>query len=57
LPARLNAAKKSGEIPSTTDAVTLAAFYAMVIQGMAVKARDGASVVSLKRMALLAMKA
>jgi hypothetical protein len=35
----------------------LAAFYAMVIQGMAVQARDGAKLAMLKRMALMAMKA
>ena len=54
--ARLDAARKSGEIPTTTDTASLAAFYAMVIQGMAVQARDGASAASLKRMAILAME-
>ena len=54
--ARLEAARKSGELPSSTDTATLAAFYAMVIQGMAVQARDGASSASLKRMANLAMQ-
>ena len=36
---RLDTARKSGELPGITDIATLAAFYAMVIQGMAVQAR------------------
>lgn len=54
---RLEAARKAGELPADTDTATLAAFYAMVIQGMAVQARDGAKLAMLKRMALMAMKA
>ena len=55
--ARLEAARKSGELSTATDTATLAAYYAMVIQGMAVQARDGATPAKLKRMAQLAMEA
>ncbi len=54
---RLQSARRSGELPSQTDAAALAAFYAMVIQGMSVQARDGASTAMLKREAELAMRA
>ncbi|MBI3523809.1 MAG: TetR/AcrR family transcriptional regulator [Betaproteobacteria bacterium] len=54
---RLEAARTSGEIPPTTDTASLAAYYAMVIQGMAVQARDGAKTALLKRLAVLAMQA
>jgi AcrR family transcriptional regulator len=55
--ARLEDARNSGELPSQTDTLTLAAFYAMAVQGMAVQARDGAKAALLKRMAVLAMHA
>lgn len=55
--ARLESARRSGELPIKTDTSTLAAFYAMVVQGMAVQARDGAKTARLKRMAALAMQA
>ena len=54
---RLEVARKSGELPATTDTASLAAFYAMISQGMSVQARDGAKAVELKRLALLAMQA
>jgi AcrR family transcriptional regulator len=54
---RLEAARKSGELPMNTDTASLAAFYAMVSQGMSVQARDGASAAMLKRLAKLAMLA
>lgn len=54
---RLNHARKDGELPADTDTATLAAFFAMVIQGMAVQARDGAKPGQLKRMADLALQA
>jgi AcrR family transcriptional regulator len=54
---RLEAARKSGELASKTDTASLAAFYAMVSQGMSVQARDGAKEVELKRLAKLAMRA
>ncbi len=55
--ARLEAARKSGELAKTTDTAALAAFYAMVSQGMSVQARDGADAATLKRLAKLAMQA
>ena len=54
---RLEIARKAGELPPQTDTSTLAAFYAMVVQGMAVQARDGAKTALLKRMATMAMRA
>lgn len=55
--ARLESARKSGELPSKTDTASLAAFFAMVTQGMSVQARDGAKAAVLKRLAKLAMQA
>lgn len=54
---RLEAARKSGELPAKTDTASLAEFFAMVSQGMSVQARDGAEETALKRMVKLAMKA
>jgi AcrR family transcriptional regulator len=54
---RLEAARLAGELPADTDTATLAGYFAMVIQGMAVQARDGASATRLKRMAQMAMAA
>ena len=55
--ARLERARLDGEIAATTDTATLAAYVAMVIQGMAVQAIDGATASALEAMATLAMKA
>ena len=54
--ARLEDARRSGELPTQTDTSTLAAFYAMVVQGMSVQARDGAKGSLLMRLATLAMQ-
>lgn len=54
---RLTRARQDGELPAGTDTATLAAFFAMVIQGMAIQARDGAKPALLKRMADLALRA
>jgi hypothetical protein len=54
---RLEGARKAGDLPADTDTANLAAFYAMIIQGMAVQARDGAKPARLKRLAELAMQA
>jgi AcrR family transcriptional regulator len=54
---RLDRARQDGELPADTDTATLAAFYAMTIQGMAVQARDGAKPAMLKRLADLALRA
>ena len=53
---RFEAARKSGELPAKTDTASLAAFYALVTQGMSVQARDGANASTLKRLAKLAMR-
>ena len=53
---RLEAARKTGELAKNTDTSSLAAFYAMVTQGMSVQARDGATATTLKRLAKLAMR-
>ncbi len=55
--ARLDRARQDGELPADSDTATLAAYFAMVIQGLAVQARDGAKPVLLKRLADLAMQA
>lgn len=54
---RLETARKSGELPVKTDTASLAAFYAMVTQGMSVQARDGANARELKHLVKLAMRA
>lgn len=54
--ARLEVARKSGELAKKTDTTSLAAYFAMVTQGMSVQARDGATVVELTHLAKLAMK-
>jgi AcrR family transcriptional regulator len=54
---RLEAARKTGELSNKTDTASLAAFYAMVTQGMSVQARDGANATVLKRLAKMAMQA
>jgi len=54
---RLETACKAGELPGKTDTATLAAFFAMVTQGMSVQALDGADAAMLKRLVKLAMAA
>lgn len=54
---RLDAARASGELTKESDTATLAAYFASVIQGMAVQARDGARAPQLKRLAAVAMRA
>ena len=55
--ARFKSASRDGELPPNTDTAALAAFYAMVVQGMSTQARDGASTAMLRRDADLAMRA
>jgi AcrR family transcriptional regulator len=43
LKARIDRAVKDGELPRGTDTAALTDFYAMVIQGMSLQARDGAT--------------
>jgi AcrR family transcriptional regulator len=53
----LTAAKQTNEIAENVDIDILASYFAMVIQGMAVQALDGADKAKLERMAELAMHA
>lgn len=53
---RLESARKTGEIPKNTDTTTLAAYFAMVTQGMSVQARDGAKTAELNKLAKMAMQ-
>lgn len=54
---RLARARREGELPAGLDAKTLAAYFSMVIQGLAIQARDGASLKTLQALARLAMQA
>lgn len=54
---RLNAAVASGELPEATDVEALSRFYLSVIQGMAIQAKDGATVDELRGAAKAAMAA
>lgn len=54
---RLELASTVGDLPAQTDTAALAAFIAMVVQGMAVQAHDGASLGALEQMVELAMLA
>jgi len=57
LKARFDRAVREGELVRGTDTAALAGFYATVLQGMAIQARDGASVRSLGATAKAAMRA
>ena len=57
LRARLEAAVRNGELPADTDVGALANFYAAVIAGMSLQARDGASRKSLVATVEAAMRA
>ncbi|MFI6310236.1 TetR/AcrR family transcriptional regulator [Nocardia fusca] len=53
---RFDTAGKQGELAPDADPAALANFFAVVIQGMSQRARDGATVDDLRRVADLAMK-
>ena len=53
----LQAGVKSGELPRETDITQLARFYAAVVQGMSVQARDGANAKALRSIGETALKA
>jgi AcrR family transcriptional regulator len=55
--ARLERARKSGEIPAATDIDALARFYTAMVQGMSVQALDGAGRAALDAMVDIAMAA
>jgi AcrR family transcriptional regulator len=57
LKARLDRGVKEGELARGTDTAALADFYSMVIQGMSLQARDGASSKTLVAAAETAMRA
>lgn len=52
---RFEHAKVSGELPTATNCHSLARFFAAVIQGMSIQARDGADASELHAMAKQAM--
>jgi len=54
---RLRDAVRHGELPAHADLPALAAYYATVLHGMAIQARDGASRKILQQSARLAMLA
>lgn len=54
---RLEQAQRDGDLSSKASATSLAAYFALVIQGMSVQARDGASPALLQTVAELAMAA
>jgi AcrR family transcriptional regulator len=51
---RVSRAIEEGELPSSADAGAMAKFYAAVLQGMSVQARDGATRAELERVAAMA---
>ncbi|MCY1195099.1 MAG: TetR/AcrR family transcriptional regulator [Achromobacter veterisilvae] len=53
--ARLHAGAADGELPAGTDLKGLAAFYATVLHGMSIQARDGATRKTLQAVARQAM--
>ncbi|MGW5350552.1 TetR/AcrR family transcriptional regulator [Streptomyces sp. NPDC004031] len=55
--ARLRTAEQAGELPAGTDARSLAAYFAAVLQGMSQRARDGATAQELAATAELALAA
>jgi TetR/AcrR family transcriptional regulator, copper-responsive repressor len=57
LAARLDRAAAEGEIPPGTDTASLAHYFASVIQGVSIQARDGADKGTLRSIAALALKA
>ena len=54
--ARLELGRAAGELPAGQDCDALAAYFAMVIQGMAVQARDGATPQRLQQLAEMALR-
>ncbi|MEU4234582.1 hypothetical protein AB0F17_60780 [Nonomuraea sp. NPDC026600] len=54
---RLRTAQQDGELPPCADPRTLAGYFAVVIQGMSQRARDGADAGELAEIAELALAA
>ena len=40
---RIEAGKKAGDVPQSADAAAIAGFYSTILEGLSIKARDGAS--------------
>lgn len=57
LRARIERGVREGELPAGTDAGALSRFYATVLEGMSIQARDGATRKSLLATAAAAMRA
>ncbi|MEJ1933235.1 TetR/AcrR family transcriptional regulator [Nostoc sp. NIES-2111] len=57
LAARITAGAEGGDVPAGADPEALASFFAAVLQGMAIQARDGASCRALQSVAEVAMQA
>ncbi|HSA48912.1 MAG TPA: TetR/AcrR family transcriptional regulator, partial [Yinghuangia sp.] len=55
--ARLARAVEDGELPPDADPATLAGWFALVIQGMSQRSRDGADAAELQASAKLALRA
>ena len=54
---RITDGKAKGEIPRNADPATLARYFAAVIEGMSVQARDGANEATLLEIADVALAA
>jgi AcrR family transcriptional regulator len=54
---RLSTARQQGELPADADPAALAGYFAVVIQGMSQRARDGADAAELAQIAELALAA
>ena len=57
LKGRLQAAQTAGELPASADLNSLSRFYLGTIQGIAIQARDGATLAELEGMVRIAMTA
>jgi hypothetical protein len=57
LRARIDRAVAEGELPAGADTATLAGFYSTVLDGMSIKARDGATREELHAVAAAALAA
>jgi hypothetical protein len=40
---RIEAGKMAGDVPAEADAAAIAGFYSTILEGLSIKARDGAS--------------
>ena len=54
---RIERGKANGDVPTDADSKRLAAFYTTILQGMSIKARDGATEAELDEIVTVAMSA